>query len=70
MCGNPSVEIMMFYRGIMDTTGASSWRASDAIYGVITTCTDISDWTKIENSTDPLSVSQFATLQIYDEHLT
>jgi len=54
----------------MDATGASSWEASEAIYGVIGSNTDMRDWTKIMNSTDPLAASQFATRQLYDTHGT
>jgi len=49
----------------MDRTGAQSLDASELIYGVVGSNTDVRDWTAIMASKDPISAARQATGQMY-----
>ena len=49
----------------MDRTGAAFLDASEIIYGVVGSNTDVRDWTAIMASNDPISVARQATGQMY-----
>ncbi len=52
-------------KGFMDRTGADFLDASELIYGVVGSNTDVRDWSAIMSSSDPVSAARQATGQMY-----
>ncbi len=52
-------------KAFMDRTGAQFLDASELIYGVVGSNTDVRDWTAIMASNDPISAARQATGQMY-----
>ena len=52
-------------KSFMDRTGAQFLDASELIYGVVGSNTDVRDWTAIMASNDPISAARQATGQMY-----
>jgi hypothetical protein len=52
-------------KAFMDRTGAPFLDASELIYGVVGSNTDVRDWTAIMASKDPISAARQATGQMY-----
>lgn len=52
-------------KGFMDLTGASFTDASELLYGVIGSNTDVRNWAGIMASTDPITAARQATAQMY-----
>ena len=49
-------------------TGASTWDASEALYGTVGSNSDLRDWEKIMGSENPLAAARIATRQLYEAH--
>jgi hypothetical protein len=49
----------------MDRTGADSLDASELLYGVVGSNTDVRDWSAIMSSSDPVTAARQATGQMY-----
>jgi len=52
-------------KGFMDVTGASFADASELLYGVVGSNTDVRNWAAIMTSTDPITAARQATAQMY-----
>jgi hypothetical protein len=52
-------------KAFMDRTGAQFLDASELIYGVVGSNTDVRDWTAIMGSNDPISAARQATGEMY-----
>jgi hypothetical protein len=59
LASRPSIKVFM------DRTGAQFLDASELIYGVVGSNTDVRDWTAIMASNDPISSTRQATGQMY-----
>ena len=54
-----------YIKQFMDRTGVQSQDASELIYGVVGSNTDVRDWTAIMASDDPITAARQATGQMY-----